>query len=106
MCVCVCVCVCVVGCALCEEQKVGLVMYPATAAPQEAGSVTTVTTRCVENAVQSSDSLDVTCSSGGVWGSASEQPQCRCIDNYIHNNNTGTCTGKQTHKLKYGGTLN
>ena len=87
----------VVGCSECPEKTVGLVIYPKTSIDEEAGSVTTVTTRCVENAVQSSDSLDVTCSSAGVWGS--EQPQCRCIDNYIHNN-TGTCTGKKVYLEK------
>ena len=69
----------------------GLVLYPETTVDEGAGSVSMVTTRCVENAVKSSDSLEVSCSSGGVWGD--EQPQCECIDDYIPDTDAGTCTG-------------
>ena len=75
---------------MCEEKTVGLVRYPATAAPQGEGSVAKrVTAECVENAVPRGPSLEVTCSWDGVWGD--EEPQCECIDYYIEE--ASACTG-------------
>ena len=74
---------------MCEEKTVGLAHYPTTTAPQGEGSIDMVTVECVENAVPLSPSLEVTCSSDGVWGS--ETPECKCMESYIEE--AGTCTG-------------
>ena len=83
---------CLAGCLVCPEQTVGQVRYPATAAPAD-GSVVTVTTQCVENAEQSSPSLSVTCTSSGEWGS--ENPECKCVDDYTLDIETGECIGRK-----------
>ena len=63
----------------------GLVDYPSTTAP-ETGTLT-VTTQCVENAVESSPSLSVTCDSSGNWGN--ETPRCQCREGHTRVNQSG-----------------
>ena len=65
--------VCLAGCLVCPEQTVGLVRYPATAAPADS-SVVTVTIQCVENTEQSSPSLSVT----GICPTNCSSPPCAC----------------------------
>jgi hypothetical protein len=77
-------------CTSCPERREGLVVYPATTAPEE-GEVA-VSTQCVENAEPASPSLEVSCLSSGEWRS-SEGPQCTCMEDYTEDTNTQTCKG-------------
>lgn len=66
--------------------------YPATIVPEDKDSEN-VTVECVENAVvKGSSSLEVTCTSGGLWDD-DKMPQCKCIEGYKQTN-TGTCIGE------------
>ena len=89
-----------VGCLFCPEQRVGLVDYPSTTAP-ETGTLT-VTTKCVENAVESSPSLSVTCDSSGNWGN--ETPRCQCREGHTKENQNGIeiCSGMYIYSFNCG----
>ena len=82
------------GCNECPEKREGLVNYPKTTVSEEGGSVVTVTTECVENAELASPSLEVTCSSGGIWGSEHPEPECKCTDNFKVTEAGTSCVGK------------
>lgn len=62
----------------CATKQVGLVHFPDTASATS--GTRTVSAQCVENAEQSSSSLDVHCRSDGIWTSV--VPQCRCKPGY------------------------
>ena len=77
---------CLLHIVLCPAQRVDLVHYPCTTAP-DTGSVTD-TAQCADNAhLQAGSSLTVTCSPTGSW--TGQTPVCECDTGYVANNGNG-----------------